>query len=57
MKISHLGSKLYPSISPHQAHALDQFPETTFLLPTATSAAKRLTSVYEIQVTGEINVS
>ena len=32
-------------------------PETTFILPANTSAAKELVSVYEIQITGEINMS
>ena len=53
----HLVSILNPDISANQAHVLKRFPETTFILPTTTSAAKGFTSVYEIQVTCEINVS
>ena len=53
----HLVSILNPDISANQAHVLNRFPETTFILPTTTSAAKGFTSVYEIQVTCEINVS
>ena len=49
---------LYPYISAnHQEHALNQFPETTFILPANISEAKELVSIYEIQVTGEINMS
>lgn len=47
---------LYPGISPHQAHTLNQFPETAFLLSTTTTA-KRFVWVYEIQVTCEISMS
>lgn len=47
----------YLGISPHQAHALNQFPETIFTLPTITSATRQFASVYEIRVTGKINMS
>ena len=48
---------MYPGTSDNQPHALNRFPETTFILPTTISAAKRHDSVYEIQVTDEINLS
>ena len=48
---------LYPGISANQAHAINRFPETTFIIPATTSAAKRFALVYEIQVTIEINMS
>ena len=47
----------YLGISPHQAHALNQFPETIFTLPTITSATRQFASVCEIRVTGKINMS
>ena len=55
----HPVSFLYPGISANQAHALNRPPYTTFfqpIPPTTMSAAKELTSVYEIQITCEINM-
>ena len=41
----------------NEAHVLNRFPDTTFIFLTITSAAKELASVYEIQVTNEIDMS
>ena len=46
-----------PDISANQAHALNRFPQTIYILHITTSSVKELTSVYEIQGTGEINTS
>ena len=48
---------LCPGILANQAITLNQFPETSFILPTNASAAKRILSAYEIQITGEISIS
>ena len=38
-------SYLYPDILANQAHPLNRFPKTSFILPTTASAAKELNSV------------
>ena len=48
---------MYPGVSSNKAHVLSRFPDTTFIFLTITSAAKELASVYESQVTGEIDMS
>lgn len=48
---------LYPGILVSQAHTLNQFPVTTFILPTTTPSAKGIPSAYEILVTSEISMS
>ena len=40
----------------NKSHALNQFPDTTFILSTTTLEAKELASVYEIQVTDWITM-
>ena len=48
---------LYPGVSSNKEHVLNRFPDTNFIFLTITSAVKELTSVYETQVTGEIDMS
>ena len=50
---------LYPGILTSQAITLNytKFPETSFILPTNASAAKRILLAYEIQFTCEISMS
>ena len=48
---------MYPGVSSNKAHVLNRSPDTTFIFLTITSAAKELASVYESQVTGEIDMS